>query len=226
MYLERSLAENGRAALWDRHTAPLTSEDTYKTLAGISEGLYKEKGSRFIAIARSVVSEDEVAGHLHDIRKQYHDARHHAYAWILGADGILYRSNDDGEPGHSAGDPILGQIRSRDLTDTVVVVVRYFGGTRLGVGGLIHAYRMAAADALEHNTIVTKTIRLPVVVHFPYDQTGPVMRLIDEFNAVVASRQFESSCTTLVRVKRSDTPRFVDRIRLIPDTRAETGQAT
>ena len=126
----------------------------FHTIKDSAEGLYKEKGSKFLAFAFPVTTEDEIKDCQEKIRKKYFDARHHCYAWILGADKSQLRANDDGEPNHSAGDPILGQIRSRDLTDVLVVVVRYFGGTKLGVSGLIQAYRAAAEDALNNTTII------------------------------------------------------------------------
>src|SRR5690606_7725476 len=123
-------------------------DDGYRTIAQPAEGLYKEKGSKFIALAYPVYTEEEIKDRLAELRKKYYDARHHCYAYMLGADKSRYRANDDGEPNHSAGDPILGQIRSADLSNVLVVVVRYFGGTKLGVSGLITAYKTATADAL------------------------------------------------------------------------------
>src|SRR5690606_39655528 len=131
-------------------------DDTYLTIADHAEGLYYEKGSKFIALAYPVSDEEEIKSLLENIRKKYYDARHHCYAYRLGREGLVFRANDAGEPNHSAGDPILGQLRSYNITDVLIVVVRYFGGTKLGVGGLINAYKTAAADAIENSTIITK----------------------------------------------------------------------
>jgi uncharacterized YigZ family protein len=193
----------------------LSNNDTYKTLATVSEGLYKEKGSKFIALARPVSSPEEIDVALAQVKKRYHDARHHCYAWVLGKEGASYRANDGGEPGHSAGDPILGQIRSRDLTNTLVVVIRYFGGTKLGVGGLIQAYRTAASEALDKNKIIIKTIRKLLTIHFAYDKTGSVMRLIEEANGEVVSQRYDASCTVQVLVRERDAPKFAAHINLI-----------
>lgn len=129
----------------------MEQKDTYFTLKGNSEGFNKEKGSKFLAFAYVVSNEDDVKKTVAELKKKYYDARHYCYAYVLGDQSEIYRAKDDGEPGHSAGDPILGQIRSKKLTNTLIVVVRYFGGTKLGVGGLIHAYKTAAADAIENN---------------------------------------------------------------------------
>ncbi|HYW95669.1 MAG TPA: YigZ family protein, partial [Bacteroidales bacterium] len=140
--------------------------DNYLTIKQRGEGLYKEKGSKFIGFALPVESEDHIKGELESIRKNFHDARHHCYAWRLGPDMELYRANDDGEPGNSAGKPILGQIESRKLTNVLVVVVRYFGGTLLGVGGLINAYRTAASEALDRSVIVKKYVYQGYAIRF------------------------------------------------------------
>src|SRR5690554_2132633 len=152
--------------------------DTYLTLKSQSQGLYKEKGSKFLAFAYPVDNEEEIKEILETLKKQYHDARHHCYAYILGKDGQNFRANDDGEPGHSAGDPILGQIRSNNLTNTLIVVVRYFGGTKLGVGGLVTAYKTAATEAILANEIITETVTLKVNFQFDYIDMNEVMRII------------------------------------------------
>ena len=133
-------------------------KDLYLTISSNTKGQFKDRGSRFIALAFHVVSEDEIKEQITLLRKEYHDARHHCFAWRLGPDMERYRVNDDGEPSGSAGRPIFGQIQSRELTDILVVVIRYFGGTLLGVGGLINAYRSAASDALEHANITEKKV--------------------------------------------------------------------
>jgi uncharacterized YigZ family protein len=177
-------------------------EDTYRTLAAPSEGLYKEKGSKFIALAYPVYSEEEVKEIIAGLKKQYYDARHHCYAYTLGADKSRYRANDDGEPNHSAGDPILGQIRSADLSNVLVVVVRYFGGTKLGVSGLVQAYKTATADALAQATIVEQHETALLEVHFAYPQMNDVMGLVKEYELGVKEQQFELDCRMTLEVRK------------------------
>ncbi|WP_242927692.1 IMPACT family protein [Pontibacter vulgaris] len=177
-------------------------EDTYRTIAAPSEGLYKEKGSKFIALAYPVYSEEDVKEHLTELRKKYFDARHHCYAYSLGADKSRYRANDDGEPNHSAGDPILGQIRSADLSNVLVVVVRYFGGTKLGVSGLIHAYKTATAEAIANATIIEKHETALLQVHFTYPQMNDVMGLVKEYELAVRDQQFELECQMTLEVRK------------------------
>ncbi|GGG20150.1 hypothetical protein GCM10011323_25310 [Pontibacter amylolyticus] len=177
-------------------------EDTYRTVESPSEGIYKEKGSKFIALAYPVYTEEEVKEILSDLRKQYYDARHHCYAYSLGADKSRYRANDDGEPNHSAGDPILGQIRSFDLSNVLVVVIRYFGGTKLGVSGLINAYKTSTAEALTNATIVEKHETTLLQVHFAYPQMNDVMGLVKEYELGVKDQQFELDCRMTLEVRR------------------------
>ena len=168
--------------------------DSYKTLSKTSEGIYKEKGSKFIAVAVPVVSEDEIKERLIEIRKKYHDARHHCYAWTLGADRLHQRSNDDGEPSNSAGKPILGQLDSYNLTQLLIVVVRYFGGVKLGVGGLIVAYRSAAKETIENGKIVDRKMKTYFEIHFLYPQMNDVMQLIKNSAIEQLEHQFELEC--------------------------------
>jgi len=154
--------------------------DTYKTIAAESKGLFKDRGSRFIAIARPVSSQEEIKTVLEDLRKEYHDARHHCYAWMLTPDRQAWRVNDDGEPSGTAGRPIMGQINSRELTNIVVVVIRYFGGTLLGVSGLINAYRSAAEDALANARIIEKHVTESWLVTFPYTSMNDVMKVLKD----------------------------------------------
>ncbi len=181
-------------------------EDTYRTIAAPSEGLYKEKGSKFIALAYPVYSEEDVKEHLNELRKKYFDARHHCYAYSLGADKSRYRANDDGEPNHSAGDPILGQIRSADLSNVLVVVVRYFGGTKLGVSGLIHAYKTATAEAIANATIVEKHETNLLQVHFQYPQMNDVMGLVKEYELDVRDQKFELDCELTLEIRKKLQP--------------------
>jgi uncharacterized YigZ family protein len=168
---------------------------SFQSIKTTSEGFYKEKGSKFLAFAFPVRTEDDIKHRLDDLRKQYYDARHHCYAYILGNRSDKYRANDDGEPNHSAGDPILGQIRSKDLTNTLVVVVRYFGGTKLGVSGLIAAYKTAAKEALDAAEVVETTIKDEVLIDFTYEQTSDVMRLAKEFNLEIQGQTFQETCS-------------------------------
>lgn len=168
--------------------------DAYLTIGVPGEGLYKEKGSKFLAFASRVNDEQEVKRKLEELRKRFYDARHHCYAYILGSQSDRYRANDDGEPNHSAGDPILGQIRSKGLTDTLVVVVRYFGGTKLGVSGLINAYRTAANEALAQAQIIEVPIRDAIRVKFGYEATSEVMRLLKEYEVEIGEQQFLEKC--------------------------------
>jgi uncharacterized YigZ family protein len=177
--------------------------DTYLTLEAPSEGVYKEKGSKFIAKAYPVRSEDEIKEIMAGLRKTYYDARHHCFAYYLGEKGQYYRANDDGEPSHSAGDPILGQIRSRNLTNVLVVVIRYFGGIKLGVSGLINAYKMAAADALDQVQFIEKTVQVPLKVLFGYEQMNTVMKLVKDYHLEIASQNFEATCKMELWVRKS-----------------------
>ena len=175
---------------------------SFQTIAGPAEGIYKESGSKFLAFAYPVATEAEIKDRLEELRKTYYDARHHCYAWILGPDKSRFRAFDDGEPNHSAGDPILGQIRSKNLSNVLIVVVRYFGGVKLGVGGLIQAYKTAAEEALNNATIFEQEVTLKVVLHYPYEQTAEVMRLVKEFDLQVIRQQFLEECELQAEVKQ------------------------
>lgn len=173
----------------------------YRTLESLSEGIYKEKGSKFIAYAVPCYSEEEVKNFLSEWRKTHHQARHVCYAYRLGADKKIYRANDDGEPNNSAGVPILGQIQSFDLTNVLVGVVRYFGGTKLGVGGLIQAYKTAAREALEQAIILERELKEEFELHFRYDQLPVVMSMIKANGFTVLSTDFNSDCILVLEAK-------------------------
>ncbi|WP_194974979.1 IMPACT family protein [Aquiflexum lacus] len=179
----------------------METEDTYLTLLNDSEGLYKEKGSKFLSFAFPVSHEDEVKEKLEFLRKKYYNARHHCYAYVIGKDKEIFRANDDGEPNHSAGDPILGQIRSNQLTNVLIVVVRYFGGVKLGVGGLISAYRTATAEAISNNVIMEAIVKNRVNLQFDYLSMNDVMKIIKDYNLEIINQQFDNDCkiTLLVR---------------------------
>jgi uncharacterized YigZ family protein len=190
--------------------------DTYKTIAAESKGLFKDRGSRFIAIARPVSSQEEIKTVLEDLRKEYHDARHHCYAWMLTPDRQAWRVNDDGEPSGTAGRPIMGQINSRELTNIVVVVIRYFGGTLLGVSGLINAYRSAAEDALANARIIEKHVTESWLVTFPYTSMNDVMKVLkDEGCGQHAHDYTGEKCSAEVSFRASKADLITGRLQKI-----------
>jgi uncharacterized YigZ family protein len=171
--------------------------DTYKTIEGESRGLFRDRGSRFIAIAIPVTSQEGIKSRLADLRKEYHDARHHCFAWVLGPDRQSYRINDDGEPSGTAGRPILGQINSNELTNILIVVIRYFGGTLLGVSGLINAYRSAAADAIANATIVEKHLMERWSLSLPYTAMNDVMKVLRDEACSQSEHRYTGSDVTV-----------------------------
>lgn len=185
-------------------------DDTYKTIAAPAEGLYKEKGSKFLAFAYPVRTIDEVKAHLEQLRKDYFDARHHCYAYILGPRKDAFRANDDGEPSGTGGRPIHGQLLSADLTDTLVVVVRYFGGILLGASGLANAYKTAARDAIEHATIIEKTIDCRYRLCFAYEAMNDVMRILKDYDLKPENPDYNLDCSLEVSVRQSLSVRFYD----------------
>lgn len=190
-------------------------EDVYKTIEAPVEGLYKEKGSKFIALAYPVRTEEAVKEIVGEIKVRYYDARHHCYAYRLGADKKKFRANDDGEPSSTAGKPILGQILSYDLTDILIVVVRYFGGIKLGVSGLINAYRAAAADAIGHARIVEKTDDEVFRIKFGYTVMNDVMRVVKEEEPEVISRDFSMECRMTLSIRKQNASRLSSRLQQI-----------
>lgn len=185
--------------------------DTYKTIAFPStEILYKEKNSKFFGYAFPVSNEDEIKNHLDDLRKQHHGAVHFCYAFQLGTDKIQYRANDDGEPSNSAGMPIYGQIQSFGVTNILVVVVRFFGGVKLGVGGLISAYRTSAQMALEEAEIIEKTIDVPFEIAFDYKNMNKVMRVIKEKNLEIVSQEMNESCKIIISTRKKNAEMIFD----------------
>lgn len=200
-----------------RSATPVTlmAAFSFFTIQSPAEGSYKEKGSKFLAYAYPVTSEEEIKAALDALKKKYFDARHHCFAFVLGADKTRYRAFDDGEPNHSAGDPILGQIRSKNLTNVLVVVVRYFGGTKLGVGGLISAYKIAAEEALNHAVIIECEVMAPVELHYSYNATPEVMRMVKEFDIALLSQQFNEGGELKGEVRLRDLPRLLEKIQLL-----------
>lgn len=187
--------------------------DEYKTTTEvIGEGFYSEKRSKFLAFAHHVETIDEIKDILASYRKKYYDARHVCYAYVLGADKADFRSNDDGEPSSTAGKPILGQINSYDLTNVLVIVVRYYGGVNLGTGGLIVAYRTAAADALDHATIETRLVEEVITYSFPYPMMNAVMRVIKEMQPRIVSQTFDNTCSISMSIRQEMAPVLRDRL--------------
>lgn len=190
-------------------------EDTYRTISKASEGMYKEKGSKFISFAFPVRSEIDVKEKLEEVRKGYHDARHHCYAYRLGFDKMTYRVNDDGEPSGTAGKPIFGQFLSNDLTDILVIVVRYFGGTKLGVSGLIRAYKTATIEALNENSFVEKKVLDVYQVNFDYEQMNDVMKILKEDEINQIDQLFDLKCMVKFSVRKKYTNDVYERFRNI-----------
>lgn len=187
-------------------------QDTYLTIEAPGEGIYKEKMSRFLSFAVPVVSVDEALAYVELYRKEYYDARHVCWAYMIGADRKCFRSNDNGEPSGTAGKPILGQINSANLTDILIVVVRYFGGIKLGTGGLIVAYRTAASEAIAACNIVERLIEDCVKIHFEYPLMNEVMRIVKEEQAAVVAQSFEMDCEMTLRLRRMAMPRLRERL--------------
>ncbi len=186
--------------------------DTYKSIQAPSEGLFKDNGSRFIAGAYPVETEAEVKTILEGLRKQYHDARHHCYAYRLGHRGDVFRANDDGEPSGSAGRPILGQIDSRALSDILVVVTRYFGGIKLGIPGLIRAYKTSTADALDSAVVVTKTACRHFLLKFDYLDMNGVMKVLKDMDLPQRAQSFAQDCSLETSVPLSAVEDFLKRL--------------
>lgn len=178
-------------------------EDTYRTISDLSEGYYTEKRSRFLSFALPVRTPDEVKTQLDIYRKKYYDARHVCWAYMLGPDRITFRANDDGEPSSTAGKPILGQINSNNLTDILIIVVRYFGGIELGTSGLIVAYRTAAAEAIAAARIEERTIDETITITFEYPHLNRVMRIVKEDKPDVLTQSFELTCEMTLRIRQS-----------------------
>lgn len=186
----------------------MSKETKYRTLEGLSEGMYKEKGSKFIAYAAPCFSEEEAKILMTEWRKSHHQARHLCYAFRFGADKKVYRANDDGEPNNSAGAPILGQIQSFDLSNVLIGVVRYFGGTKLGVGGLIHAYKTAAKEAIENGVIVEKELKEQFELSFTYHEVPFVMSLVKQMDLQVLNTDFQLDCKLTVEIALDRSEQF------------------
>ncbi len=190
-------------------------DDTYQTISERSEGLFKDRGSKFISYSFPVISENEVKMLLNGIRELHPKAGHHCYAYRFGLDRMNFKLSDDGEPSGTAGRPILNTLYSRNITNILVVVVRYFGGTLLGVPGLINAYKVATESALEESSVITKHLVHLYELKFPYIQMNDVMRIVKEMELPIREQNFELECTMLVEVRTSLTERFITRCEKI-----------
>jgi len=186
------------------------TEDSYKTLASNSESLYKVKGSKHFGFAFPVMDEDDIRLHLDQLRKDHHSARHHCYAWSLGIEREPYRANDDGEPSGSAGKPIYGQLLSFDITNVLIVVIRYFGGTKLGVGGLIDAYRTAAKMAIEAGTIVERQVCDYYKIKFSYNKMSEVMGVLKDLDLPQSEQEFDLNCSLKTSIRISESQRLIE----------------
>ena len=178
--------------------------DSYQTIITSTEGIYKEKGSKFLAFSMPVENSEQVKELVKTFKKEYYDARHVCYAYMLGAERKEWRANDDGEPSGTAGRPILGQINSRELTNILIIVVRYFGGILLGTGGLIVAYKEAAADALNQAEIIEKTVDCEMTVHFEYAIMNSVMRIVKETNSRILDQGYEGDCFMKLSIRKQE----------------------
>lgn len=190
-------------------------DDTYRTIQAPSEGTYSERRSKFLAFALPVTTEEEVKQHVTAIQKKYYDARHACYAYMLGPDRTRFRANDNGEPSGTAGKPILGQINSYELTNILIVVVRYFGGIKLGTSGLIQAYRQAAIEAIEAATIIEKTVDADLSFTFDFPMMNTVMKIVKDMNPQILNQGYTDRCTMTLRIRNSLMPGLKTRLEKV-----------
>lgn len=195
--------------------------DEYLTISKPSEGLFKDRGSKFLAFAFPVSSEEEIKIIQEQLRNKYHDARHHCYAYMLGPEKEVYRANDDGEPSSTAGKPILGQIRSFNLSNLLIVVIRYFGGTKLGVGGLISAYKTAAEEALKNAKIIKKTLHDIYELKFDYPQMNEIMRIMKEENIEQIDQSFELTCSITLALRKAEVDKVLSKFDRVDNLNIE-----
>lgn len=199
-------------------------KDSYLTIAEAAEAIYKERSSKFLAYAFPVESEEEVKLHLEALRKEFFDATHHCYAYRLGAEGELFRANDDGEPSSTAGKPILGQLLSANITNCLVVVVRYFGGTKLGVSGLIQAYKESTAEVLAVSHIIEKTVDRVIKVEFDYISMNGIMRVVKELSPRIEEQHFDNICTMTLRIRESEAEQLIAKLEKVEGAAVESLQ--
>ena len=189
--------------------------DSYKTIARAAETTYRQLSSKFLVYAYPVESEEEIKQHLDALRKRWFDATHHCYAWRLGPQGEHFRANDDGEPSSTAGKPILGQLLSQEVTNCLVVVVRYFGGTKLGVPGLIAAYKESTAQVLAECEIVERTVDVCVTISYSYVVMNDVMRIVKEMQPKVLSQEFDNLCIMKLSIRKGDSEQLIGRLQKV-----------
>ena len=189
--------------------------DTFKTISSTSEGIYKEKGSKFLSFAIPINSANEAKEIVKDYRKRFFDARHVCYAYMIGAERTEFRSNDDGEPSGTAGRPIIGQINSRELTNVLIIVVRYFGGVLLGTGGLVVAYKEATADALNQSEIIEKAVEENVQIRFDYLQMNEVMKIIKDSDVQITNQTFDNKCLISFSISKSNADSTLKKLKKI-----------
>ena len=197
------------------------AKDSYLTISEPAEAIYKERSSKFLTYAYPVETEEEIKELLDALRKQYYDATHHCYAYRLGPQGEQFRANDDGEPSGTAGKPILGQLLSAKVTNCLVVVVRYFGGTKLGVSGLIQAYKESTAEVLAMSNIIEKTVDKIITVDFSYISMNGVMRVIKEMNPHIEEQVFDNLCTIKLRIRESEADMLIAKLEKVDDVTVE-----
>ena len=195
--------------------------DIYRTIEADAEALFKEKSSKFLCFAYPVTTEEQIRERLEVLYKKYYDATHHCYAWRLGPRGETFRANDDGEPSSTAGKPILGQLLSHEITDCLIVVVRYFGGTKLGVSGLIEAYKTSAAEVIAAAEVVERTVDDRIEVRFSYMAMNEVMRIIKDMQPKIVEQCFDNLCTMTLTIRQSQSEQLLTRLSKVEGAQAE-----
>jgi len=195
--------------------------DTYLTIEKTAEITFKDKGSKFLTFAYPVQNEQQIKEILIQLKKEHHTANHHCYAYRLGANKQNYRANDDGEPNNTAGKPILGQIQSNDLTDILIVVVRYFGGTLLGVSGLINAYKTSAAEVIKACSIIEKQILFQYTIHFPFEQLNDVMKLLKQMDGKILKQNFDNQCEIQFSIRKANSEACEEKLKKINELNLE-----
>lgn len=208
-----------RDRFYEIYMISMIQEDTYKTITDKAQGIYTEKRSKFIAVAIPVHTLEEIKQHLDTYQKKYYDARHVCYAYMLGYERKEFRANDNGEPSGTAGKPILGQINSNELTDILIIVIRYFGGIKLGTSGLIVAYKTAAAEAIANATIEERTVDDDVTVVFEYPFMNDIMRIVKEEEPIILEQSYDMDCMMKLRIRRSMMERLRARLEKVDTAR-------
>jgi uncharacterized YigZ family protein len=195
--------------------------DTYLTIEKPTEAIFKDKGSKFLAFAYPVENDQQIKGILNQLKKEHHTAHHHCYAYRLGEDKMNFRANDDGEPNNTAGKPVLGQIQSNDLTNILIVVVRYFGGTLLGVSGLINAYKNSAADVIKMSTIIEKQILFNYTIQFYFEHLNDVMKLLKHLDCKITNQQFDNNCEISFSIRKANSEQCEEKLKKIEGLKLE-----